>query len=435
VSPGPVIGYAGLTHLGLLSGLAAAAKGFTTVGYDPDATLVGEVGAGQFRIVEPGLDELFAQAGPCLTVTADIEKLSACDVVYIAIDVPTDTDNRSDVRPVGELLLRVAHVAKPGASIVVLSQVQPGFTRAARVEVEQLGGPRLFYQVETLVFGRAVERAMQPERYILGLAVPDEPLPEPLQHYLSAFGCPILPMRYESAELCKISINMFLVSSVSTTNMLAEICEGIGADWREIAPALRLDRRIGPHAYLTPGLGVGGGNLTRDLATIAMLAAEHGTDAGIVSAWLENTRHRRDWVLRVLHDLVLADVPDARVAVWGLAYKENTQFTKNSPALDLIARLPGIDTVAYDPAARPAAHEVPAWLRIVPSSLAACAAADALAVMTPWDEFARADLAAVKGAMRGRVLIDPFGIIDPGLAAQAGFLHRRLGRGEADSTC
>ncbi len=431
----PVIGYAGLTHLGLISSLAAAARGFTTVGYDADAALVSEVQVGRFRVVEPGLDELFADAAPCFTATAQIGALAACDVIYIAIDVPTDADSHSDVRPVSDLAAQVARVAKAGASLVVLSQVHPGFTRAIRAEIERPGGPQLFYQVETLIFGRAVERAMQPERYMVGLAEPGAPLPASLRRYLEAFDCPILQMRYESAELCKISINMFLVSSVSTTNMLAEVCEGVGADWREIAPALRLDRRIGAYAYLTPGLGVGGGNLTRDLATIRMLAAEHGTDAGIVDAWLENTRHRRDWALRVLHDLVLADVPGARVAVWGLAYKENTQFTKNSPALDLIARLSGVETVAYDPAARPAAHEVPAWLRIVPSALEACASADALAVMTPWDEFARADLAAVQAAMRGRVLIDPFGVIEPAAAGRAGFLHRRLGTGYASPAC
>ena len=431
----PVIGYAGLTHLGLISSLAAAAKGFTTVGYDADTTLVSEVLDGQFRVVEPGLDDLFAGAAPCFTATAQIEALAECDVIYVAIDVPTDADSRSDVRPVSALAAQVARVAKAGASLVVLSQVHPGFTRAIRAEIERPGGPRLFYQVETLIFGRAVERALQPERYMVGQAEPAEPLPAPLRQYLEAFDCPILPMRYESAELCKISINMFLVSSVSTTNMLAEVCEGVGADWREIAPALRLDRRIGPFAYLTPGLGVGGGNLTRDLATIRMLAFEHGTDAGIVDAWLENTRHRRDWALNTLHRLVLAEVPSPRIAVWGLAYKENTQFTKNSPALELIARLPGIDTVAYDPAAHPAPHEVPAWLRVVPSAIEACAAADALAVMTPWDEFGKADLAAVSAVMRGRVLIDPFGVIEPGVAGRAGFLHRRLGTGYASPIC
>jgi len=117
----------------------------------------------------------------------------------------------------------------------------------------------LFYQVETLIFGQAVERALAPERVIVGCRDPKAALPEPYSTYLKAFDCPILPMRYESAELSKISINVCLVASIGATNMMAELCEGIGADWSEIVPALRLDRRIGRHAYLAPGLGIAGG--------------------------------------------------------------------------------------------------------------------------------------------------------------------------------
>src|SRR5208282_3885562 len=133
-------------------------------------------------------------------------------------------------------------------------QVPPGFTRGvARVPHE-----RLIYQVETLIFGRAVERALHPERFIVGCADPARPLPPAFAAFLASFGCPILPMRYESAELCKISINFFLVASISAANSLAELSEHIGAEWSEIMPALRLDKRIGPHAYIAPGLGIAG---------------------------------------------------------------------------------------------------------------------------------------------------------------------------------
>lgn len=424
-----MIGFAGLTHLGLVSSVAAAVKGFDVVGYDPDATLVGDIARGQLRVVEPRLPELLASVAPRIRFTADIAALAACDVIYIAVDVPTDAHSQSDVAPVQALVTAVAGVAKPGAAIVVLSQVHPGFTRELRVAVERPGGPRLFYQVETLIFGRAVERALEPERFIVGSPDPAAPLPVALQQFLEAFGCPILPMRYESAELCKISINMFLVASVATTNMLAEVCEAVGAEWREIAPALRLDKRIGPYAYLTPGLGVGGGNLTRDLATIQMLAWRHGADAGIVDAWNVNTRHRRDWALRVLSRELLTAVEAPRLAVWGLAYKEDTQFTKNSPAVELIGSLRGVPIAAYDPAARLEAASTPAWLTVAPSALAACAGADGLAVMTPWAEFSTVDLAEVASAMRGRLLVDPFGVIDPAVAARHGFSHHRLGTG------
>ena len=144
----------------------------------------------------------------------------------------------------------------------------------------------LFYQVETLIFGRALERALRPERLIVGCADPDRDLPPAYAEHLALFHCPIFRMRYESAELTKIAINMFLVSSVSVTNTLASLCEQLGADWAEIVPTLRLDARIGPHAYLSPGLGLSGGNLERDLATVRRLAAAVGSDAGIVDAWL-----------------------------------------------------------------------------------------------------------------------------------------------------
>ncbi|MEQ1896026.1 MAG: nucleotide sugar dehydrogenase [Vicinamibacterales bacterium] len=426
MSARPVIGYAGLTHLGLVSSLAAAARGFETLAYDPDAALAGEVAAGRFRVVEPGLDELFATAAPRYTATSDVSALGRCDVVFIAVDVPTDAHSRSDVGPVRHLLARVAAVATSGASLVVLSQVHPGFTRSEQARVERPGGPHLFYQVETLIFGRAVERAMEPERHMVGLPDPAAPLPHALRQFLEAFDCPILPMRYESAELCKISINMFLVSSVSTTNMLAEVCEAIGADWREIAPALRLDRRIGPHAYLTPGLGIGGGNLTRDLVSVQALASAHGTDAGIVDAWLSNSEHRRDWALRTLRAHGV-ERPGIVLGLWGLAYKEHTQFTKNSPAMALIAALPGVAVRAYDPAV--AASETPGGVTRVASALAAARGADLLAIMTPWPEFASVNAEELAAAMRGRTVVDPFGVLAPAAAAGARLELVRLGAG------
>ena len=147
-------------------------------------------------------------------------------------------------------------------------------------------------------------------------------------------------MRFESAELTKIAINCCLVSSISVANTLAELCEGIGAVWSEIAPALKLDRRIGPHAYLSPGLGIAGGNLERDLATVIRMSEDVGSDAGVVRAWIANSRHRRDWAARTIKRVLLDKTPEATVAVWGLAYKENTDSVKNSPSLATLRQLP-----------------------------------------------------------------------------------------------
>lgn len=426
---GAVIGFAGMTHLGLVSGVAAAAKGFDVVLFDPDGGRIEAIAAARMPVSEPGLDALFEANRPAIRVTADAESLRACDVVFVAPDVPTDDAGGSDLRSVDALLEIVLAATRADAVVVILSQVPPGFTRA-----RQRAGRLVHYQVETLVFGRAVERALEPERFIVGCADPARPLPGAYRAFLEAHGCPILPMRLESAELAKISINMCLVASVSTANTLAELCEHVGADWSEIVPALRLDRRIGMHAYLAPGLGIAGGNLERDLATVCGLADRHGTDAGVVRAWLANSVHRRGWAASTLRRTVLPSRPDALVAVWGLAYKENTHSIKNSPSLATIEALPDVRLRLHDPAVAELELRHPDALRC-PGALDAARGADALMILTPWPEYRAIDPAALAASLRGRTVLDPYGVLDRSRAESAGLEVHVLGRFTGASAC
>jgi UDPglucose 6-dehydrogenase len=318
----------------------------------------------------------------------------------------------------------LAH-ARADAVVVLLSQVPPGFTRA-----RQRPGRRLYYQVETLVFGRAVERATRPERFILGCPDPAEPLPAVWRSFLETFGCPILPMRLESAELAKISINCVLAASIGMANTLAALCERIGADWSEIAPALKLDRRIGRDAYLAPGLGLAGGNIERDLATAMRLAADHGTEAGLIDGLLVNSAHCRDWALRVLHEALLATATavEPRIGILGLAYKENTDSVKNSPSLALVSHLASIPLQIFDPRVAVSAARHPAVVA-APTALDAARGVDALAVMTPWPQFAELSVAAIAAVMRGRLVLDPYGVLDAAAARAAGLDYRALGAG------
>jgi UDPglucose 6-dehydrogenase len=284
----------------------------------------------------------------------------------------------------------------------------------------------LYYQVETLVFGRAVERTTKPERFIVGTPDPAKPLPPAMQQYLEAYGCPILPMRFESAELTKISINCCLVASVSVANTLAELCERIGADWSEIAPALKLDRRIGAYSYLSPGLGFAGGNLERDLATVVRFSEEYGTESSVIRAFVTNSAHRKDWALRTLHEAVLSNLPQAIIGVLGLAYKENTHSVKNSPSLALIRHLGLWPLKVYDPIVPASAAQHPN-VSGAGSALDAAKGVDVLAIMTPWPEFKKLSCADLAAAMRGRTVLDPYRVLDPSAARKAGLDYRTLG--------
>ena len=410
----PVIGFAGMTHLGINSAAAAMARGFRVVAFDADTGVIEAMRQGKPPLSEPGLDEILRKKKDHATFTTAVADLKRCDVVYISSDVVTDDLGRSDLTRVRRLIDRVVSSLAANAALAVLCQVPPGFTRSIGLAPE-----RLYYQVETLVFGIAVERALKPERFIVGCADPEKPLPAAYRKYLQTFGCPILPMRYESAELAKIAINCCLVASISVANTLAELYERLGADWSEIAPALKLDKRIGAHAYLAPGLGVAGGNLERDLATVIRLAGEYGTDAGVVQACLANSRHRRDWAARKIREVLLERDPNAVIAVWGLAYKQNTNSVKNSPSLATIAQLEGATLRLHDPVVPAATARDP---------LEAARGADALMILTPWPEYGRIEPAKIASAMRGRIVLDPYAVLDRNAAAAAGLTLHTLGR-------
>jgi UDPglucose 6-dehydrogenase len=417
----PTIGFSGLTHLGLVSAVAAASKGFAVMGFDADAARVKDIAAGRLPVVEPGLDELFRKSSGTMKFTSDATGLKSCDVVYISTDMPTDDRGQSDLAGIQASVAQAIENLNPNAILVVLCQVPPGFSRQLPLPPD-----RLFYQVETLVFGRAVERATRPERFIVGCADPAKPLPEALAAVLAAFGCPILPMRYESAELAKIAINCCLVASVTVANTLAELSERIGADWSEIVPALKLDARIGQGAYLSPGLGIAGGNLERDLATIERLSETVGSDAGVIRAFVANSRHRRDWAVRTLHAEVLVRKPDAVIGILGLAYKENTHSTKNSPSLALIATLHPWRIKVFDPFV-PAAAAAHPQATGTATGLAAAEGVDALAIMTPWPEFRALKPADLARVMAGRTVLDPYRVLDPAAVSAAGLTHLTLG--------
>lgn len=424
-------GFLGLSHLGLVSSICWASFDQPVLGVDVDRETVDLLNCSTLPIYEPGLAELLERYRDCMVFTTDPEVLAECPLVIISRDVPTDAENVSDPLAILDLVDRAIPHVRSGVALVLMSQVRPGFTRALG---ERIRGRRpdllfdLYYWVETLILGNAVERYLRPERIILGSLDPDAPLPVVLETALRRFTCPILPMSYESAELAKAAINLYLCGSVAYTNTLSDLCEAIGADWSEIVPALRMDKRIGPAAYLRPSLGVSGGNLERDLMTLQSLCQGRGVDATFIDALVSYNTQRCHWVLRMLNQHVFDEIDFPTIAIWGLAYKKNTRSMKNSSSLRVIADLRGRALVrAYDPVVRVTEAEI--GVSIVASREEALTEADGLLIMTDWDEFAKVDGRVLAEKMRRPVVIDCVGVLHEGHLRLDGVRYISMGRG------
>jgi len=408
-----ITGFLGLSHLGIVSSVGWASSIGPVVAVDLDRPTVTGLAEGRLPVHEPSLDELFAEARSRMTFSTDPAALSACSLVIVARDVPTDDHNVSDVSAVLALVDAAIPHLQSGVTLTIMSQVPPGFTRALRGRITARRPDldvRLYYWVETLIFGRAVERYLKPERIILGCPDPGQPLPPNLAQAVGRFGCPVFPMRYESAELAKTAINLYLCAAVTYANTLADLCEAVGADWTEMMPALRGDQRIGPAAYIRPSLGIAGGNLERDMVTLRGLCRSHGVDGEFIETMIAGNDRRVRWVERKLTEHVFAAVERPTVAVWGLTYKRGTRSTKNSVALRVVRGLLGrCDVRAWDPLVTAADIDVP--VKVVADRDEALADADCLLVLTDWEQFAVPPPAAL-AAMRRKVVIDGVGIVD-----------------------
>lgn len=416
--------FLGMSHLGINYAAAWSSFGQPTLGLDPDNDLVRRLQDCDLPIHEPGLPQLIRGSGECLAFSADFSRLRECSLAIIARDVPTDGENGSDLAPVRQLVELARDNLPSGATLVVMSQVPPGFTREVSRILRNLD---VYYWVETLVFGDAVRRALHPERIIVGCADPSVEFPPSLAAGLKAFGCPILPMRYESAELTKTAINLYLAASVTYANTLSDLCESVGANWSEMVPALRMDARIGPAAYLRPGLGIAGGNLERDLVTLRTLCADANVDATFIEALVDYNSRRVDWVLRQLERHLASTSKIPSVGVWGLTYKKNTRSTKNSPSLRVIDALHERTQIrAWDPAIRTGELDLPA--EVVNDPYSATSDADCLLVMADWDEFASVDLPRLQRTMRDPLIIDCAGVLEKRRADMAGIRYVVMGQ-------
>lgn len=318
-------------------------QGFEITAFDTDAGRLRERQSGAFDPAEPGVAEYLVKHSDAMHFTAQLSDLNLCDLVVIALDTATDAAGLVDLSPLQELIEVVLAGVDPRIPVILMSQVPPGFTR----RIGQ-GRDNLFYQVETLVFGDGLMRALEPERFIFG-CVKDQSIPRAIQEWHEVGNCPVITMSLESAELAKMSINTFLAAQLITTSTLAELAANVGADWQDIAKTLRMDRRIGPHAYLTPGMGMGGTNIKRDLVGLQKMSEESGVRSQLFADFLDGSDYYLAWMQRVVQALI-ERMPSLRLGILGLAYKPGTMSTINSAGASLAECFSGrIDVTVHDP--------------------------------------------------------------------------------------
>mgnify|MGYP001131351996 CR=1 FL=1 len=326
------IGYVGLTHLGVNYAIASAMKGFNVVCYDDDLDVISTLKKKRIPFYEKGTEKYLKKNFNKFCFTNKISDLQSCDLIFISKDVPTDSNGKSNLLEIKRIIKKITQSIKKKGNLIVLCQVPPGFTRNINWPLKNL-----YYQVETLVFSNSLERALYPERIIVGRN--SDKVDKRYNFFLKKFKCPILEMSYESAELAKISINIFLISSVTSTNILSEISENIGANWSDISGALKLDKRIGKYAYLKPGLGISGGNLERDLETFRNYLEFNKIYENYSKNIKKISTYRKNWNYTQFKKIINNFKNLRSVGILGLTYKENTNSIKNSPSLYFIKKI------------------------------------------------------------------------------------------------
>ena len=398
------VGFAGLTHLGLNYLAASAEMGLNVVGLDFDRKKLNKLKDYVIEYKEPNLEKVIRKNKKKIFFTNNLINLKKCHLVFISQDVKTNNAGDSYYHSLKKLIQKTTKVLNKKAVLIILSQVQPGFTRNIKFDQK-----RLYYQVETLIFGQALKRALRPERVIVGCKNPQDKINSFFSRYLHKFSCPIVKMKYESAEFTKISINILLASSITASNMLAEACEKVSADWHEIMPALQLDRRIGSKAYIRPGLGISGGNIERDIASVKKILLKNKKALSVVKVFINNSIHMKSWVYRILKSEKILSNNNYNIGILGLAYKENTNSLKNSPAIHLLKKIKNNKINVYDPLIK--LENKRKNCNYINNINSLIKISNVIIIMTPWNEYGNINKTLKKKKTKV-LLIDPYRIVN-----------------------
>lgn len=431
----------GTGYVGLVSGACFADFGHDVVCVDKDAGKIDALKQGVMPIWEPGLEALVkanAERGRLRFTTDLAEGVDGAEAIFIAVGTPARRgDGHADLTYVFEAVKELAHVMKGPAVLVTKSTVPVGTGDKITELLKKEGAPAgtsVASNPEFLREGAAIADFKHPDRIVVG-AEEDDACQALREIYRPLFlnKAPILFTSRRTAELTKYAANAFLAVKISFINEIANLCEAVDADVQEVARGIGLDNRIGPK-FLHAGPGYGGSCFPKDTLALLKTAQDAGVDQRIVQTVVEVNDHRK----ATMHERVVralgGSVEGKRIAVLGVAFKPNTDDMRDAPSIPLAQALidAGATVVAYDPAAMEHAKKLMPAVEFTKDALSAAKDADALVIVTEWDEFRAIDLGRVAKAMRGHVLVDLRNVYDRSDAEEAGFEYYPLGRGRID---
>ena len=425
----------GSGYVGLTTGTCFAEVGHEVLCVDNDPKKIETLLAGDIPIYEPGLAELVTKnvASGRLKFTTDTpEGVRHGDVIFIAVPTPPNPDGSVDLKFIEKVAREIAP-AIDDYKVVVDKSTVPVKTGEKVAETIKRYAPDADIDVvsnpEFLREGSAVEDLMKPDRIVIG-ANSDRALAR-MQKIYEPFHAPVLVTDINSAELIKHAANSFLALKISYINAVSAICEASGADVELVAEGIGMDKRIG-RQFLNAGLGYGGSCFPKDIAAFIAISEEIGVPFSLLQEVERINKEQLERFLKQLRDKLWV-LEEKKIAVWGLAFKQNTDDIRCSVALELVEKLveEGAEVLAYDPKAMDRVRDLPLGdkITLVDDPLDACEGAEALVIATEWPQFAQADFSEVKQRMLAPLVFDGRNLLDPKTMASLGFDYRAIGRG------
>jgi len=431
------IAVVGSGYVGLVLGACLAENGNTVICVDKDQSKIDTLNAGRIPIYEPGLEELVRRNGQedRLTFTTQLgSAVQASEIVFIAVGTPQGEDGAADLQHVLAVARDIGRAMNKYTIVVDKSTVPVGTATRVRevIAKETTQSFSVVSNPEFLKQGAAIEDFMKPDRVVVGVEAGDDRAAALMKELYGPFtrtGAPILVMSTESAELSKYAANSILATRISFMNEIANVCELVGADVDAVRKAIGSDRRIGT-SFLFPGVGYGGSCFPKDTQALLRSAADRGYDFKILRA-VEDVNQRQKARLVEKMEQHFKDVSGRTIALWGLAFKPRTDDMREAPAIPIIEQLlkKGATVKAYDPAAAPVARRLfDGRIALCDKSYDALAGADALAIVTEWNEFREPDFRKMRTLMKTPVIFDGRNIYSPEQMQALGFTYFSIGR-------